>query len=85
MLHIYIYEICVPYVLRRLGCVSMRVICKLCHEECIPTEVERYYNNQMNYSSGWECCNPDCDNDEVGDLSGLCENFIIDEGDDYDD
>ena len=63
----------------------MHVICKLCGEECIQTEVERYYNNQMNYSDGFECENTECINDEIGDLSGLCKNFIIDEGDDYDD
>lgn len=38
----------------------------------------------MHFACGWECVNPDCDNDEIGDMSGLCENFIVDE-DDYDD
>lgn len=61
----------------------MRVVCKLCGEECCPTEYDRYYNNSIHFSSGFECVNPDCDNDEIGDMSGLCENFIIDEGDDY--
>ena len=63
----------------------MRVICKLCGEECILTEIDKFYNNTFYWSYGWECINTDCENDEVGDLSGLCENFIIDEGDDYDD
>ena len=63
----------------------MRVVCKLCGEECIPTEIERYYGGSFSYSTGWECPNGDCENQEIGDLSGLCENFIIDEGDDYDD
>ncbi len=57
----------------------MRVICKLCGEECIPTEVERYYNNKMNYSSGFECENPECENDEICDMSELGKNFIIDD------
>lgn len=64
------------------GVDNMRVICKLCGEECIPTEVDKFYNNSMHFSSGFECINPDCENDEVGDLSGLCENFIIDEAGD---
>lgn len=62
----------------------MRVVCKLCGEECHHTEYDRYSNNTIHWSCGWECVDPDCPNDEIGDLSGLCKNFIIDEGD-YDD
>ena len=61
---------------------KMKVICKLCLEECRPTEYDSFYNNKMHFACGWECVNPDCENDEIGDMSGLCENFIIDEGDD---
>ena len=65
-----------------MGMIITKVICKLCLEECRPTEYDRYYGGSIHWNCGWECINPDCDNDEIGDMSGLCENFIIDEGDD---
>ena len=57
----------------------MRVICKLCGEACVETEVEYFYNNSISYSIGFECENPDCENDEICDMSELGKNFIIDD------
>ena len=62
----------------------MKVICKLCGERCIPTEYDRYYQGSISWSVGWECPNGNCENQEIGDMSGLCDNFIIDDGDNDD-